>query len=143
MKRFIGLLTFFLIFMTGIAIYACEMNFTLTHPDGTSTTISPVAPVPLLIANTYSLKVEFVEDHKRCITPPEETVYLLEEEKWKTAKDYLPLKLISKDDWIATDDNTWIQEIKFEAIEKGDWNLEVLRECPKGGYDEIITFKIK
>jgi len=144
MKRFIIVaIIFSSIFFASIGIYACEMQFSLISSDKSVNRISPTKNVRISLGETYILKIEFIEDHKNCITPPEETKYLLQDEKWKVTKDYLPLQLILQDDWEKESTHVWKQEITFKALKKGSWELEVLRDCTKGGYDEFITFIVK
>ena len=65
------------------------------------------------------------------------------EEKWKSLKDYLPLQLVSRGEWVLDSSQTYVQEISFEAIEKGSWELEIIRDCSKGGYDEFLIFHVQ
>ncbi len=142
-KLFIVLFGLFAVLMISTSALACEMHFHLISSDGTKLEIFPAKSVRLSQGETYTIEVQFIEDHNRCETSPEETVYLLEEEKWKESKDYLPLRLIERSEWIMSSSHTWIQEITFNALEKGVFELEIVRDCPKGGYDETITFKVK
>jgi len=89
------------------------------------------------------MKVEFVQDHRNCVTPPEATVYLLQEEKWNSSKEYLPLMLNEQKSWNEISPGTWVQELIFTAHESGKAELEIIRDCPKGGYDETLEFKVK
>lgn len=144
MKRlFKGALTVLILFFVYVGVYACEMQFRLTSPDGAIQNIHPGKVVSLSHGESYFLQVEFCQDHKKCVTPAEETVYLLSEEKWKSTKDYLPLQLVSQGEWVSNSSEVWVQEIIFEASQKGLWELEIVRDCPKGGYDEIILFEVQ
>ena len=106
------------LFITGSVLYACEMNFSLVSPEGEQR-IVPGKEVGLTLGETYSLNVQFIEDHRKCVTPPEETMYILQEEKWKISKDYLPLQLIELGDWIMESGDGWIQKINFTPQEEG------------------------
>lgn len=131
------------LFLVNVGVYACEMHFSLISSDGAIQNILPGKSTSLSQGESYILQVEFIQDHKRCVTPAEETVYLLLEEKWKSTKDYLPLQLVSQGEWISDSSEAWTQEINFEATQKGQWELEIVRDCPKGGYDEIIIFQVQ
>ena len=67
----------------------------------------------------------------------------MEEEKWKATKDTLPLLLLSSIRWEEQTSRVNIAEISFQAAKAGRWELEVIRDCSKGGYDEILTFVVK
>jgi hypothetical protein len=129
--------------LTGTAALACEMNFTVVSNSGESFEVRPNKPVTLETKETYTLEVEFVQDHRNCIVPAENTVFLLNEEKWKEGKDYLPLLLLSQSGWTEVSSGTWEQNLGFVAQESQKTELEVIRDCPKGGYDETLEFKIK
>jgi hypothetical protein len=131
------------LFLVTVGVYACEMHFSLISSDGAIQNILPGKSTSLSQGESYILQVEFIQDHKRCVIPAEETVYLLLEEKWKSTKDYLPLQLVSQGAWISDSSEAWTQEINFEATQKGQWELEIVRDCSKGGYDEIIIFQVQ
>ena len=139
----ISVFTGSVIFLIAIGGYACEMNFSLLSPGGTAQETLPDNSISLSTGESYILRVEFTPDHRKCIVPPEETIYLLLEEKWKSSKDYLPLQLVSRGEWVLDSSQTYVQEISFEAIEMGSWELEIVRDCSKGGYDEFLTFHVQ
>jgi hypothetical protein len=134
---------FFSLFLLSIGAYACEMQFTLTPTNGTEESIKPGSETSLVAGESYFLHVEFTQDHKRCVIPAEETVYLVSEEKWKSIKDYLPLQLVEQGEWATVSEGVWAQDIQFEASQKGLWELEVIRDCPKGGVDESLIFLVQ
>jgi hypothetical protein len=140
--RKIAIVIFFL-FSSGVGLYACEMHFSLLHPDGSEQVIFLGKSTVLKEGKEYLLRVQFVEDHRRCLTPPEETVYLLNDEKWKSAKEHLPLILLSQSQWEEVYVHTWEQEIRFKAQESGEWELQIVRDCPKGGYEEQLTILVR
>ena len=91
--------------------------------------------------HAYSLVVRFKEDHNNCKVAPEVTLFLLDEEKWKSSKDYLPLQLAGSVNWSDINSRTHETELTFKAVKTGDWELEVIRECSKKeGYDEYLLF---
>ena len=144
MKKLLIVFSIFtMIFLFNVAAYACELHFTMFSDDGEVFEIRPGKEVDLELGETYTLKTEFIQDHRKCETPPEATVYLLEDEKWKTQKDHLPLLLVKPGEWKASSSTSYEQELLFRAQESGTFTLEVIRECPKGGYDEEIMFTVK
>jgi archaellum component FlaG (FlaF/FlaG flagellin family) len=144
MKRiFIAAMVLVTAIFIGGAALACEMNFTVISSDGETVEVQPGRELKLDKGEAYTMIIEFVEDHGRCETPADETVYLLEEERWKASKDYLPLSLSEQGAWEEVSPGTWEQELVFTAQESGKTELEVIRECPKGGYDETLEFKVK
>ena len=144
MNRFlIGVSIFLGIFFISLGLHACEMHFSLVFPGGSEQEVVPGKSVSLVSGNSYTLKVEFVQDHRKCVTPPDQTVYLLQDEKWKSTKDYLPLQLVDQSEWHEAISDSWLQEIEFRAVQQGEWELEVIRDCPKGGYDEYLPFLVK
>lgn len=128
-------------FLVGSAL-ACEFHFRLISPEGEVEKIFPGEVKSLQKGETYTLCVDFVADHRRCTVPPEETVFLLQEEKWKTSKGYLALRLMEETEWVPLSSLSWTKELRFTALEQGTYGLEILRECPKGGYDEWLDFLI-
>ncbi len=144
MKRiFVSLGIIITAVLIGTAALACELNFTLISENGESVEVRPNKSVTLETGETYTMEVEFVQDHRNCIVPAEDTMYLLEEEKWKEGKDYLPLLLLSQSGWTEASSGTWEQNLVFLVQEGTKTALEVIRDCPKGGYDETLEFKIK
>ena len=136
------LIAVFILSATGA--YACEFAFTLISENGSTQRIQPGSEVELDLNNTYTLKVALVEDHRNCHLTPEDTDFLLEEEKWKTTKDYLPLQLLNDISWTSRDHRHHKVEISFQTVISGTSSLEVLRDCDKKeGYDEFLHFVVK
>jgi len=145
-KLLFGVLFMIGLFFSGFGLYACEMRYSLVQPDGNELDISPGdpagTPVILHAGESYTLQVVFIQDHRKCVTPAEETVYLVDEEKWKLTKEYLSLQLLSQSDWREVSTGRWEQEIEFQPLREGECVLEVIRDCPKGGYDERLVFRV-
>ena len=126
-----------------VGAFACEMTFVLTDSSANSRTIIPGNTAILKRGETYSLVVRFKEDHNNCKVAPEETLFLLDEEKWKSSKDYLPLQLNDPIIWRNIDSRTHETDLTFKAASTGDWELEVVRECSKkDGYNEYLLFSV-
>jgi hypothetical protein len=125
------------------SVFACEFSFTLINTDGSSRTIHPGTNIELEQDDTYTMKIALTEDHRKCQLAPEDTDFLLNEEKWKTSKDYLPLQLLNNISWSTQDSRHHTVEISFKASVSGTSALEVLRDCDKKeGYDEFFRFTI-
>lgn len=133
-----------LIFVFGAAgAFACQLTFSLVSGDGSVRNIVPGRSVDLDLAESYTLKVTFEEDHSNCPVPAEDTVFLLDEEKWKASKDYLPLILGDNISWSDTGSRSHLTELAFTAVQAGVWELEIIRDCDiKEGYDESLIFCI-
>jgi hypothetical protein len=144
MKKFvvIAVITLGMVFPS-FGIFACEMHFSLFSPEGEEAQVFPGRETVLHLNESYTLRVKFVEDHRKCVMLPDDTVYLLDEEKWKTEKDHLALQLVSSSQWEETSARGWVQELQFTAAQKGSVSLEVLRDCPKGGYDDYLLFSVQ
>ena len=146
MKETIRILTIagILLLFGTLSAFACQMRFKLIDENGTSQVVTPGRAVTLTEGEIYTLVVEFTEDHGNCPVDADETEFLLEEEKWKSSKDYLPLQLINSISWRDVGKLSHIAELKFKASDTGSWELEIIRDCTKkDGYDEYFTFVVK
>ncbi len=142
MNRWKGILIAAFLFSTA-SVFACEFTFTLINGEGSSQNLRPGSDIYLNNGETYTLEINLTEDHRNCRLEPEDTDFLLEEEKWKTTKDYLPLQLLNKISWSTQDSRHHMVEINFQAATTGTSELEVLRDCDKKeGYDEFIRFVV-
>jgi hypothetical protein len=68
-------------------------------------------------------------------------VFFLEEVKWKPGRE-LPLLLAHPYAWEDTDARSHRATLSFQAVAAGSFELEILRECSKGGYDELLLFQV-
>jgi hypothetical protein len=135
MKRFMIAILFL---AAGAALFACTVTYTL---DG-----QPVTPGVLqtLSAGTrHILSVVFTPDHGNCPVPAEDTIFLVNDEKWKAGKDYLPVALEQNIVWKPLSPRSYETVISFKATAAGDAALEVIRECTRGGYDETLRFAVR
>ncbi len=128
--------------LSAVVGYGCNFTFNLVDAEGSVRAILPGERVDLVLNENYTLEVSYTEDHGNCKLPPEDTDFLLDEEKWKTSKDHLPLTLLKNIVWQDSGSRTHTAELSFLAVRPGTWDLEVLRECDKGGYDEILHFLV-
>ncbi len=130
-----------LMIISGTAAFACDMSYTLTGSDGSVKHVTPDNEIVLKEGRSYTLSVNFSENHGRCNIPPEKTVFLLNDEKWAQGKDYLPLVLEKDFNWESRGSRDYSAELSFAVKEKGKIYLEVIRECDrKEGYDEYLNF---
>jgi len=128
-------------FLSTVSVFACEFTFSLITEEGSSRALRPGTDIYLNQGETYTLEINLTEDHRNCRLEPDDTDFLLEEEKWKTTKDYLPLQLINGISWSTQDSRHHMVEISFKAAAIGTSELEVLRDCDKKeGYDEFLRF---
>jgi hypothetical protein len=125
------------------AASACEMSFRLVDSSGASRRILPGATVPLKAGSGYKLSVEFVEDHRNCSVPAEDTLFLIGGADWTAGRKDQGLVLAKSADWIEEGRTVNRADIAFTAAKAGTYDLGIFRDCSKGGYDEIITFTVK
>lgn len=131
------------------SLMACTFQYSLTGTDGKAAALSPGRDAQLSAGKTYTLSVTFIPDHRNCATPVEATAYLIDGEAWKAAKDKAPagqrtpLALVSRSAWVQESPQRYTQTLTFTAAAKGRFDLEVVRDCPKGGYDDYLTFVVK
>ena len=127
--------------LIGAAAFACDMSFFLIGPDGREKRITPDTEISLKTGSDYQLLINFTEDHGRCDVSPEDTVFLLNDEKWNPSKDDAALQMKSDVKWTMVSSREHETRIPFHVSESGEIQLEVIRDCSrKAGYDEIFTF---
>lgn len=132
-----------LVFMLAAAapLAACEFTYTISGPGLSAVRVIPGVPVALSSGAQYTLSVAYREDHRNCLVPPEDTVFLVEEERWKAGKDYLPLQLLEAQPW-SDSGRSLATTLSFRAGEPGTWPVQVIRECSRGGYDQTLLFTV-
>ncbi len=126
------------------SLSACEISYNLTDSNGQEIRVSPDSSINLNSNESYTLIVDFFQDHGKCKIPAEDTDFLLEEEKWKISKDYLPFKLLSPIEWINSERRSYRTNINFSTVKQGKFELQVVRDCnKKEGYDDNLSFNIQ
>lgn len=125
------------LFLSGGALFACEMLFTL---DGK--TVRPETLISLEAGTTHTLTVRFTEDHGSCLLRPEDTVFLVADEKWKPEKTALPLVLQGPVTWADVSLRVHETVITFRAARTGKVTLEIVRDCSRGGYAGRLIFMV-
>lgn len=139
-KKIILVLT---LILAGTAAFACDMSFFIQGPNSLEKRISPDKTTNLKKGVEYILRINFREDHGRCEIPAEATVFLLNDEKWKTEKEDTAFNLNTEIEWIKTSFREYEAKISFSTKEAGEAYLEIIRECiRKGGYNEVFTFNV-
>ena len=137
--RFLILTALFM--LAAAALSACEFIYILTTPDGKETRIIPGNEYTIMEGGQYILSMSYKEDHRNCEVLPEDTLFLVEDEKWRTGKDYLALELLSAAEW-ESDKKSHSASMTFTAAKTGVWDIQVIRECSRGGYKESLIFRV-
>ncbi len=125
------------------ASWACVLELKLVGPDGKETSIRPGSSVALSRGAAYTLVVRYVEDHGNCKIAPEKTAFILGDEKWRPGKEGQALSLKANPAWVADGRSAHVARHEFVAAVQGRVSLEILRDCPKGGIDEVVHFDIR
>lgn len=128
--------------LAAAAAGACEMSFRVVDSAGGARSVAPGREIPVVRGETYRLEVSFVEDHGKCKVGAEETEFLLEEQMWKSSRGGLPLVLLEEPVWRDLSSREHATALVFRPATAGTWELEVVRECTKGGYAETFRFKV-
>ena len=131
-----------LLLSLALPLFACEMEFRISGPSMTDMRILPGSTIALEEGGTYSLQVIFSEDHRNCKISPEDTLFMLDKQKWRVDKTEQGVVLQSPIVWKTTNKTTNETTISFIALQEGERILNICRICPKGGYDEDIIFSV-
>jgi hypothetical protein len=130
-----------------LSCLAYIFQYSLKSADGKLTPFTPGKGIPLSAGGTYTLSVTFIPDHRNCTTPAEATACSLA--GVAAAKDGVPennrtpLALVSPGAWVRGSSRPYTQTLNFTACEKGRFDLEVVRDCQKGGYVDYLSFVVK
>ena len=125
-----------------LPLFACEMEFRISGPAMTDMRILPGSTIALEKGASYSLQVIFSEDHRNCKIPPEDTLFMLDKQKWRVDKTEQGVVLQSPIVWEIEAKRTNETTISFVASQEGLRVLNICRICTKGGYDENIIFSV-
>ena len=128
--------------LISVMVFPCEFEFILEDQAGSKQNVKPGKTADIDLGKTYSLTIIFKEDHGNCRVSADETYLFLDDEKWKSGKDYLPLLITEQTEWNQLTSKSWEKQIVFRADKISQSQLLVLRECPKGGFDEVLNFQI-
>ena len=127
----------------GAAAFACEMSFTLEGQSCASMNILPGSTVKLSEGQSYKITVEFDEDHRNCKVPADETLFLLNGEKWRPNKETQGLLLTNSIQWEEVSKTKNVIVLEFTASAQGKQTVQIVRDCSKGGYNEQIIFAVE
>ncbi len=125
-----------------VPLFACEMEFRLSGPSLTDMRILPGSTIALEKGSSYTLQVIFTEDHRNCKIPAEDTLFMLDKQKWRVDKTEQAVVLQRAIVWQTSAKRTNETTISFMASEQGQRILNIIRTCTKGGYDENIIFSV-
>ncbi|MDY0288217.1 MAG: hypothetical protein RBR15_05285 [Sphaerochaeta sp.] len=126
----------------GGSLFACEMEFRISGPTMTDMRILPGSTIELAHDGAYTLQVIFAEDHRACKIPAEETLFMLDKQKWRVGKTEQAVVLQEPILWTEKDKLTNVATISLVATNTGKRVLNIIRTCSKGGYDEQIIFSV-
>ena len=121
--------------------HACIFTYTLVGPDG-SVRVEPDDPVAITAGLTYRIDVTMRENHGACSLEAEDTMILLNEGRWRVNRDTQPLVLLSEIVWERVGPTRYTTSFEFEARESGDWRIDLIRECTRGGRHETLYLQV-
>lgn len=125
-----------------VPLFACEMEFRLSGPSLTDMRILPGSTIALEKGSSYTLQVIFTEDHRNCKIPAEDTLFMLDKQKWRVDKTEQAVVLQRAIVWQTSAKRTNETTLLFVASREGQSILNIIRTCTKGGYDENIIFSV-
>lgn len=123
-----------------LAAHACIFTYTLVGADG-STRITPGSPAVVSAGETYRIDITMREDHGNCSLEPEDTMFLLDEARWRVNRETQPLVLLSEIVWEKVGATRYTSTIVFRVAESGEFDIDVIRECTRGGYHETLVVR--
>ncbi|HKL57728.1 MAG TPA: hypothetical protein VJ854_04950 [Sphaerochaeta sp.] len=126
----------------GGSLFACEMEFRISGPTMKDMRILPGSTIALEKGSSYTLQVVFTEDHRNCKIPAEDTLFMLDKQKWRVDKAEQAVVLQGPILWMEKDKRTNVATISLVATNAGQRILNIIRTCTKGGYDEEIIFSV-
>lgn len=112
------LISLIIIVAGAVSASACEFSYS-TNKDLYS------------IGDIVSLKVVIENDHRRCPHEGEQPVVMVKN-----------ITAVSKSELVEITPGKWVIEYKFK-ITGSSPAVKLSRNCNKGGFDEVIYFKIK
>lgn len=145
LRRIAWTLAFSLV--SALAAHACIFTYTLVGPDGEteiaeSAALSAGAPI-VQIGETYRIEITMREDHANCRIDPEDTLFLLEEGRWRVLRETQPLVLLAEIEWEHVATRRYATTIEFRPAETGVFRIDVIRECDRGGYHEVLLVEVE
>ena len=132
----------FLVLAAAASAHACIFTYTLIGPNQ-QTGITPGRPVEVMTGESYRIDITMREDHNNCRLEPEETMFLLEEARWRVNRETQPLVLLAPIEWAQVASREFTTTIEFQVAEAGEWTIDVIRDCTKGGYYEELILEAR
>lgn len=123
-----------------LAAHACIFTYVLVGPDGQHE-IRSGATATVQAGELYRIEIAMRENHSNCDLEAGDTMFLLEEGRWRVGRETQPLVLKSAIVWERTGSRSYTTAIEFLAAEIGTWTIDVIRECHRGGSHEWITIE--
>ncbi|SIQ19468.1 hypothetical protein SAMN05920897_10532 [Alkalispirochaeta americana] len=123
--------------------FGCDYLYTIMDQAGTERVLREGETALLRANETYTLRMEYRENHRNCSVTPEQTLYLLEGARWRVARESQPLVLVAPPQWEQPASRSHRGDFTFLASQDGYWTLEVIRSCDRGGYHGTIYLEVK
>ena len=128
---------------TTIPVLACNYTYTVIDSVGRETPVTEGNSAILIRGETYTLRMEYHENHRNCNVSPEETLYLVDGARWRLDRETQPLILRAMPDWEQPASRTHRGEFTFTASQEGSWQVEVVRVCDRGGYHGEFVLEVQ
>lgn len=119
---------------------ACIFTYTLIGESG-SVALTPDTPTAVEVGQTYRIDIAMREDHGNCRIEPEDTLFLLDEARWRLNRETQPMVLLSEIVWQPVGTTRYTTTIEFRVGQPGLWTVDVIRECTRGGYRGALLFE--
>ncbi len=122
--------------------FACRQEYVLVAPNGSESAIEASSTTRVALGETYTLRIEYYEDHRNCTAIPEETMFLLDGARWRVNRETQPLVLTATPEWNRPSSRTNVGEVTFHAAAAGTWRVEIVRTCTRDGYTGWLEFEV-
>ena len=120
---------------------ACIFTYTLVGPDSSTeerVSMEPGVAVPVEQGKEYRIEITMREDHGNCSIRAEDTLFLLEETRWRVGRETQPLVLLYPISWQRTGSRGYTTIIEFVVNKPGAWTIDVIRDCDREGYHQRL-----
>lgn len=125
-----------------VDVLACVFTFRLIDANGFERRLIPGSAVNLELNMQYALHLEFLEDHRNCAVPADQTLFMIDGARWRENRESQGLNLNSAIVWTEETRTRNTALADFTAVQSGIFTLELSRSCSKGGYNEKIIFTV-
>ncbi len=124
------------------SVFACRQEYFLVGPNESESAIDASTTTQIALGETYTLRIEYYEDHRNCTAIPEETMFLLDGARWRVNRETQPLVLTATPEWNRPSSRTNVGEVTFHAAAAGTWRVEIVRTCTRDGYTGWLEFEV-